>query len=101
MWDGPVGMRPLLRSSRLNGRRGENVYLFELKFHRYINSLYIHLGLYALFIGTCIATRILLVRRNKAKELAQTDQYGVVVNTNSHAFDDLTDLQNPDFRYSI
>jgi uncharacterized protein YaiL (DUF2058 family) len=55
----------------------------------------------ALFITTCLATRVLLVRRNKAKDLAQTDANGVVVNNNSNAFEDLTDLKNPDFRYTI
>lgn len=41
------------------------------------------------------------MRRNKAKDLEQTDENGVVVNNNSNAFDDLTDIKNPDFRYTI
>jgi hypothetical protein len=45
--------------------------------------------------------RVILVRRNNKKIAAQTNAEGVVVNTNSHAFDDLTDLTNPDFRYSL
>ncbi len=48
---------------------------------RYLNSLYIHLGLYGVFIITALATRMLLVRRNAVKEANQE------VNTNSHAFD--------------
>jgi MFS family permease len=38
---------------------------------RYLPSLYIHLGIYATFVILCLATRVLLVRRNKAKEAAQ------------------------------
>jgi hypothetical protein len=68
---------------------------------RYINSLYIHLGLYSCFIGIILGTRVLLIRRNKRKIAAQTQADGTVINTNSHAFDDLTDIQNPDFRYSL
>lgn len=55
----------------------------------------------ALFISLCLITRVMLVRRNKAKDAAQTNAEGVVVNNNSLAFEDLTDLQNPDFRYSF
>jgi sugar phosphate permease len=64
---------------------------------RYITSLYIHLALYACFILVVLATRWLLVRRNKAKIAAQGEDKP----DNSLAFEDLTDLQNPDFRYSI
>jgi len=45
---------------------------------RYLNSLYIHLGLYGAFIATALATRLLLVRRNQNKEMRQE------VNNNSH-----------------
>lgn len=68
---------------------------------RYINSLYIHLALYCCFIFIILGTRVLLIRRNKKKIAAQTAADGTVINTNSHAFDDLTDLANPDFRYSV
>jgi hypothetical protein len=68
---------------------------------RYLNSLYIHIGLYACFVATAMSMRFILVRRNKAKIAAQTTSSGQVVNVNSHAFEDLTDLQNPDFRYSV
>nr|XP_019048766.1 hypothetical protein I302_02541 [Kwoniella bestiolae CBS 10118]OCF27696.1 hypothetical protein I302_02541 [Kwoniella bestiolae CBS 10118] len=68
---------------------------------RYIPTLYIHLGLYGGFIITCLVTRILLVRRNKKKIAAQTGEDGTVVNVNARAFEDLTDIENPDFRYSI
>jgi hypothetical protein len=68
---------------------------------RYINSLYIHLALYCCFIFIILGTRVLLLRRNKQKIAAQTAADGTITNTNSHAFDDLTDLTNPDFRYSV
>lgn len=42
----------------------------------------------------------MLIRRNKAKDAAQMVD-GVVVNRNENAFADLTDRENPDFRYSI
>lgn len=50
-----------------------------------------------MWIITCLTTRWLLVRRNKAKEAAQAGQ----TVKNENAFDDLTDIQNPDFRYSL
>lgn len=68
---------------------------------RYINSLYIHLGLYCCFIFNALATRWMLVRRNKRKIAAQTQEDGTVVQLHNHAFEDLTDIQNPDFRYSL
>jgi len=67
---------------------------------RYVNSLYIHIALYGTFIATCLICRYTLVQRNKRKDAAQMID-GVVVNRNENAFDDLTDLENPDFRYSI
>ncbi|WWD08936.1 hypothetical protein V865_007051 [Kwoniella europaea PYCC6329] len=76
--------------------------LFQARWaKRYLPSLYIHLGIYGAFIITCLVTRILLVRRNNKKIAAQTNEDGTVVNFNARAFEDLTDLENPDFRYSI
>lgn len=49
------------------------------------------------FICVLLATRMLLVHRNKAKIAAR----GGVAATNALAFDDLTDIQNPDFVYSL
>ncbi|ORY31060.1 major facilitator superfamily domain-containing protein [Naematelia encephala] len=74
---------------------------------RYIHSLEIHIALYGCFIITCLITRLLLVRRNKQKTLAQSHDNsetlgsGVTPYANLHAFEDLTDLENPDFRYSL
>jgi len=38
---------------------------------RYLPSLYIHLGIYTAFATLCLVTRVLLVRRNKARDIAQ------------------------------
>ncbi|WOO79139.1 putative transporter [Vanrija pseudolonga] len=70
---------------------------------RYLHSLHIHLALYGCFIGTCFLTRFILARRNKRKEeaaAAVASEAGEGAK-NLHAFEDLTDLQNPDFRYSL
>ncbi|KAK1926885.1 major facilitator superfamily domain-containing protein [Papiliotrema laurentii] len=65
---------------------------------RYLHSLEIHLALYGVFILTCLYTRWMLIRRNKQKEAAQALEG---TGTNALAFEDLTDRQNPDFRYSL
>ncbi|KAJ7908972.1 major facilitator superfamily domain-containing protein [Mycena leptocephala] len=65
---------------------------------RYINSLWIHIAIYCTFIVTLVFTRALLMRRNAVKDRAQAEKGGA--NEHLHAFEDLTDLQNPDFRYS-
>lgn len=88
---------------------------------RYINSLYIHIALCesgitltgktrqrrradlvidGCFITTCLVCRWMLIQRNKAKDAAQTVD-GVVINEHVNAYDDLTDVGNADFRYSI
>ncbi|EJT97059.1 MFS general substrate transporter [Dacryopinax primogenitus] len=66
---------------------------------RYINSLYIHCGIYALFIILMLSIRIMLVRRNREKERAAEglrEGHG-----HRKAFDDLTDRENPEFRYTL
>lgn len=62
---------------------------------RYINTLYIHLGVYALFAVLAITARQILAKRNKVKEAQRGGQRP----DNLLAFDDLTDIQNPDFVY--
>ena len=47
------------------------------------------------FIITCLITRTLLVKRNAAKRLA-AQAIGEETERNLHAFEDLTDIQNPD-----
>ena len=68
---------------------------------RYINTLYIHLGLYATYIMLSFATRTMLVRRNRRKQRARDLRDAAEVRANLHAFEDLTDLQNPDYKYCI
>lgn len=64
---------------------------------RYMPTLYIHLGLYAAMIVMLLSTRLLLVTRNRTRD-ARRDSGEVVETSHLHAFEDLTDKQNPDFR---
>ncbi|WOO79525.1 putative transporter [Vanrija pseudolonga] len=68
---------------------------------RYKTSLKIHFGLYAWFIIVCLSTRTLLARRNKQRKAALKDADGTVRNDHNLAFSDLTDLENPEFIYSL
>lgn len=83
---------------------------------RYLHSLHIHLALcesswavlaqvltaVGVFIITALITRYMLIARNKRKVAAQAGQMGSdAAPKNLMAFEDLTDIQNPDFRYSI
>ncbi|RSH83548.1 uncharacterized protein EHS24_007236 [Apiotrichum porosum] len=70
---------------------------------RYFNSLYIHLGLYACFIAMALITRQVLVSRNNKKIAAANERIAIEGEgiANLHAFEDLTDRANPDFRYCI
>ena len=64
---------------------------------RYLTTLYIHIGFYIVHAVLIVATRMLLVRRNKRKEQA-AEARGQTTISHMRAFEDLTDLQNPDFR---
>jgi hypothetical protein len=66
---------------------------------RYIPTLYIHIGLYGLFMIDIMLCRFMLISRNKRKIAAARDQ-GITENQHLKAFEDLTDRQNPEFRYS-
>ncbi|XAO24864.1 hypothetical protein I312_103673 [Cryptococcus bacillisporus CA1280] len=71
---------------------------------RYLHSLHIHLALYGCFVITALLTRTLLWRRNKkrlAEKGARRAADGDEFIENLHAFEDLTDLKNPDFVYSL
>jgi hypothetical protein len=61
---------------------------------RYLPTLYIHLGLYACELAMLFWIRCLLKYRNKKKE---ERAHGEDI-AHLHAFDDLTDKQNNDFR---
>jgi len=72
---------------------------------RYINAFIAHLALYAFYATLCIVTRILLMRRNVLKrrntqiaEDARVDSDAEKIE-HLHAFADLSDRENPDFRY--
>ena len=53
---------------------------------RYINSLYIHIGIYCILIVNLLATRWLLVRRNRQRDAAR-DSGEVVETAHLHAFE--------------
>ena len=63
---------------------------------RYFNSLYCHLGFYALFIIDVMVLRTVLKRRNTKRER----ELAGGVNRHEHAFEDRTDRENHEFRYS-
>lgn len=70
--------------------------LFQAKWApRYFNTLYIHIGLYVALILILLVMRFLIVRRNAARDAALVGE-----NIHAHAFEDKTDLQNAEFRYS-
>lgn len=62
------------------------------------------MGCYALLVFVIIFLRWYLISQNKKKdrlqaELAAAGATGVVDARLAHAFDDLTDRENPNFRY--
>jgi hypothetical protein len=74
---------------------------------RYQKGFTAHFCLYVIFNATLALTRVLIMRRNKTKrDAAATDScaestQGDVKISHVHAFEDLTDRENPDFRYDI
>ncbi|KAK6070355.1 2-ketogluconate transporter [Seiridium cupressi] len=74
---------------------------------RYQKGFTAHFCLYVLFNLTLALTRVLITRRNKAKlgsaaTLVDSETIpGDCKISHSHAFEDLTDKENPDFRYDI
>lgn len=73
---------------------------------RYRNGFTAHFCLYVIFNLILVAMRILLTRRNKQKRAAAAAAAGETVGsgekiTHSNAFADLTDKENPDFRYDF
>ncbi|KAG9189560.1 allantoate permease [Alternaria panax] len=61
---------------------------------RYLKSLSIHLGCYSALLCVIAFLRFNLMLRNKKKDR----EFGNEIN-NAHGFDDLTDRENPNFRY--
>jgi hypothetical protein len=77
---------------------------------RYKNGFTAHFCLYVLFNLVLVLMRILLTRRNAQKRAAAAASAGAEHTaegandekiTHSFAFDDLTDKENPDFRYEL
>lgn len=69
---------------------------------RYRTGFTIHFCLYAAFNAVLVVLRILLVRRNAAKRAEAASGGDEQENiTHSLAFADLTDKENPDFRYEM
>jgi len=71
---------------------------------RYLIAFSTHMGCYVLLVITIVFLRFYLIRQNKkkdaaAEELAASGVEGVTDTLMVHAFDDLTDRENPNFRY--
>ncbi|KAK9235241.1 major facilitator superfamily domain-containing protein [Lipomyces kononenkoae] len=67
---------------------------------RYKHGFIAHLCLYFVFSLALCATRFIILRRNWQLEIVHELDAGDA-NNHRHAFDDLTDRENRDFRYSM
>lgn len=69
---------------------------------RYIKGFITHLGIYAAYLLLVVGTRLLLVARNRSKKAraGNGDQSEENI-SHAFAFRDLTDKENPDFRYVL
>lgn len=69
---------------------------------RYFIAFATHLGCYSLLVLIILGLRWHLVRQNKRRdELAAAGVQEANDNKFVHAFEDLTDKENPNFRYVI
>ncbi len=67
---------------------------------RYFVAFAIHLGCYSLLVIVIVFLRFYLIRQNKKRdELAAAGVSDANDERFTHAFEDLTDKQNPNFRY--
>ncbi|KAF7433247.1 hypothetical protein PC9H_005197 [Pleurotus ostreatus] len=69
---------------------------------RYIRAFIVHLVVYGVQLATIAFLRLRLLRNNVLKARAQASEANGDLSDSSahkHAFDDLTDQENPDFRY--
>lgn len=64
---------------------------------RYTNTLYIHVALYCLYMANALGIRYFLKKRNETRDRLFEERGEV--NRHAHAFDDLTDIQNVEYRY--
>ncbi|KAJ6013229.1 major facilitator superfamily domain-containing protein [Penicillium herquei] len=60
---------------------------------RYLHGFLAHIVIYAVFVGIVILARVILVARNRSKEQGSSEI------SHELAFEDLTDRENPNFRY--
>ena len=65
---------------------------------RYFIAFATHLGCYSLLVIVIIGLRFYLVHQNKKRD-ALAEANGTDGNNLTHAFEDLTDKENPNFRY--
>ena len=67
---------------------------------RYFIAFATHLGCYSLLVIVIVALRFYLIHQNKIRDqMAQSGVQDAQNNQFSHAFEDLTDKENPSFRY--
>jgi hypothetical protein len=68
---------------------------------RYINGFIAHMVIYGVYVGLVLVTRAILMRRNAKKEREMRESVLASGAGVSHdlAFQDLTDRENPNFRY--
>jgi hypothetical protein len=66
---------------------------------RYIKGFVAHIVIYGVYLVIVVVTRLLLLRRNVMKRRAASgvDDHDIV--SHDLAFQDLTDKENPNFRY--
>lgn len=67
---------------------------------RYTHGFIAHMVIYGVYIGLVFLTRAILMRRNAQKEklMRESAASGAAV-SHDLAFQDLTDRENPNFRY--
>ena len=67
---------------------------------RYTHGFIAHMVIYGVYVGLVLLTRAILMRRNAQKEklMRESAASGTVI-SHDLAFQDLTDQENPNFRY--
>lgn len=60
---------------------------------RYLHGFLAHIVVYVVYIVLVIITRVIIMTRNRSKEQVTTEL------SHDEAFRDLTDRENPNFRY--
>ncbi|KAF2021719.1 MFS general substrate transporter [Aaosphaeria arxii CBS 175.79] len=60
---------------------------------RYLSGFIVHIGVYGVYMIIVVISRLVLMRRNRVKEANVSEV------SHDLAFSDLTDIENPNFRY--